>query len=290
MPRSMATPMPPATRKASGAAMRSDQSKSQGALLSDHLLGDEGGVGAEHDQLAMRHVDDAHHAEGDGEADGGEQQHRAEREAEPDVLRLRPHRLHALDGGDAFRRGLGDLGLVDGAERHERREGVAAAVGGDGLDRRDAGRDVGVGFQQRGRAGVFQRLPAPRDPVPSASAVSIASSCSGSGVRKASAAARHPAAGSWAVRRSVESAERIERRSELLTRIAFRRARAAPARGSRRSAGRSLGPGPAPGDAHHDAVGLACVRDRRPGAPRAARPARSSPVAPIAATTSARSE
>ena len=52
----------------------------------DHLLDDEGGVGAEHDHLAMRHVDDAHDAEGDGKADGGEQQHRAQRNAVPDVL------------------------------------------------------------------------------------------------------------------------------------------------------------------------------------------------------------
>ena len=38
----------------------------------------------------MRHVDDAHHAEGDGKADRGEQQHRAERDAVPDVLRRHP--------------------------------------------------------------------------------------------------------------------------------------------------------------------------------------------------------
>jgi hypothetical protein len=40
-----------------------------------------GGVGAEHDHLAMRHVDDAHHAERDGETDCGEQQHAAEADA-----------------------------------------------------------------------------------------------------------------------------------------------------------------------------------------------------------------
>ena len=47
-----------------------------------------GGVGAEHHQLAVRHVDDAHHAEGDGEADGREHQHRAQAQAEE-------QRLHA---------------------------------------------------------------------------------------------------------------------------------------------------------------------------------------------------
>ena len=61
-----------------------------GARGADELLDDEGRVGAEHDHLAMRHVDDAHHAEGDGEADRGQQQHRAERDAVPDVLRRRP--------------------------------------------------------------------------------------------------------------------------------------------------------------------------------------------------------
>ena len=34
-----------------------EQARRMGA---DHLLHDEGGVGAEHDHLAMRHVDDAH--------------------------------------------------------------------------------------------------------------------------------------------------------------------------------------------------------------------------------------
>ncbi len=45
------------------------------------LLADKSGIGAEHDHLAMRHVDDAHHAEGDGEPDRGQQQHAAEADA-----------------------------------------------------------------------------------------------------------------------------------------------------------------------------------------------------------------
>ena len=84
--RSIATPTPPATRKASGRAIRSDMSNSPGALVRITSCTDEGGVGAEHDHLAMGHVDDAHHAEGDGEPDRGKQQHRAEREAVEDVL------------------------------------------------------------------------------------------------------------------------------------------------------------------------------------------------------------
>ena len=46
----------------------------------------------------------AHHAEGDGKADGGEQQHGAERQAIPGVLHIGPEGELALDGGDC---GLG---------------------------------------------------------------------------------------------------------------------------------------------------------------------------------------
>ena len=56
----------------------------------DDLLHDEGRVGAQHHHLAMRHVDHAHGAEGDGEPDRRQQQHRAERDAVPDVLRHLP--------------------------------------------------------------------------------------------------------------------------------------------------------------------------------------------------------
>ncbi|MNU10355.1 hypothetical protein D3C72_2574590 [compost metagenome] len=51
----------------------------------------------------MGHVDDPHHAEGDGEADGGEQQNRAERNAEPDILQGPP------DGAFLFEPGNGRL-------------------------------------------------------------------------------------------------------------------------------------------------------------------------------------
>ena len=45
----------------------------------------------------MRHVDDAHDAEGDGKADRRQQQHRAERDAVPDVLAGRPNGQRAVD-------------------------------------------------------------------------------------------------------------------------------------------------------------------------------------------------
>ncbi len=52
------------------------------------LLDDVGGVGPQHHQLAMGHVDDPHDAEGDGEADGRQHQHRAQGEAEEQGLKL----------------------------------------------------------------------------------------------------------------------------------------------------------------------------------------------------------
>ena len=97
MPRSMTMPTKPATRKASGSAIASDQSNSQGAGPRIDLLDDEGRVGAEHDHFAVGHVDDAHDAEGDGKADGGEQQDGAKRQAVPGVLHDAPEGELALD-------------------------------------------------------------------------------------------------------------------------------------------------------------------------------------------------
>ena len=84
-----------------------------GIAGADHLLHHEGGVGADHHHLAMGHVDDAHHAEGDGKPDRGEQQHRAERQAVPGVLHRRPQREIALDRGDRAGRGLAPPAAAD---------------------------------------------------------------------------------------------------------------------------------------------------------------------------------
>jgi hypothetical protein len=64
----------------------------------------------------MRHVDDAHHAEGDGKADRGEQQHRAERQAVPDVLPGGPERKMVLDLLDACL-DIGAQAFISGRER-----------------------------------------------------------------------------------------------------------------------------------------------------------------------------
>ena len=95
--RSISTPMAPATRKASGHRHEQRQLEPGREAGAAELLDDEGGVGAEHDHLAMRHVDDAHHAEGDGEADRGQQQDRAQADAVDDVLRGGDEREMPLD-------------------------------------------------------------------------------------------------------------------------------------------------------------------------------------------------
>ena len=103
MPRSMARPTSAGDQE--GERQRDGQRpvEQAGRGGADRLLHDEGRVGAEHHHLAMRHVDDAHDAEGDGEADRGEQQHRAQRDAVPDVLPGRPHGQRLVDAGDCRR-------------------------------------------------------------------------------------------------------------------------------------------------------------------------------------------
>ena len=129
-------------------------------MVADQLLRHEGGVGAEHDQLAMRHVDHPHHPEGDGEADRGEQQHRAERQPEPDVLQLAPHRLRsrsisataavaasAISGSSEACSGVS----ADSASLPPRPATTPTAA------TRSA--SVGVGVQQRRRLRLLERLP-----------------------------------------------------------------------------------------------------------------------------------
>ena len=91
-------------------------------------LHDKSRVGAQHDHLAMRHVDHAHGAEGDGEPDGGQQQHRAERNAIPDILRHLPRGQRLLDrvGGG---RGSGlDLAVGGGSDGLQNAERIAVGA------------------------------------------------------------------------------------------------------------------------------------------------------------------
>ena len=62
--------------------------------VGQQLLHHVGGVGAEHDQFAVGHVNHAHHPEGDGQADGRQQEYRAEAQAEE-------HCVSGLERADA---------------------------------------------------------------------------------------------------------------------------------------------------------------------------------------------
>ena len=138
-------------------AMKSlEQTRRVGA---DHLLHHEGRIGAEHDHLAMGHVDHAHLAERDGKADGGKEQDRAEADAVGDVLHEGPEREPLFDGPDARRGNRAQrFRRVGGGERRSRRVLVSAAReledGGDALGLRRVGLqqdDGGAGrFQSRG--------------------------------------------------------------------------------------------------------------------------------------------
>ena len=110
----------------------------------------------------MRHVDHAHDAEGDGKADGGEQQDRAERKAVPGILHRIPDGETVLNGRDGVGRSLLHRRCRAGWQTREHPHRVLIAA----LTNRGYGVDlvgiVGVIAKQHdGRARLRQR---PLDP------------------------------------------------------------------------------------------------------------------------------
>ena len=110
-------------------------------------LHDVGRVGAEHHQLAVRHVDDAHDAERDRQADRDQHEHRAEAQAEEQRLDARIERARAIDrahgaAAAACRTAASRLGeaAVRRSSRAARRAGCAppAAAGRRASRRRRA--------------------------------------------------------------------------------------------------------------------------------------------------------
>ena len=99
----------------------------------------------------MRHVDNAHHAEGDGEADSGEQQHRAERKAIPCVLRHRPHGKAVVDRADGVGRGARHGRRLIRRQSRQHRQRILIAAGADHRDRIDLVGFAGVGLRQHDR-------------------------------------------------------------------------------------------------------------------------------------------
>src|SRR5690606_21044066 len=75
-------------------------------IVGKHIvLQHEGGIGTKHHHFAMCHVDHAHDAKGDGEADGGQYQHRAEAQAKEGGFESGVKRAFAINalerrGGD----------------------------------------------------------------------------------------------------------------------------------------------------------------------------------------------
>src|SRR6202522_3608215 len=104
-------------------------------VVADDFLHDKGNVGADHHHLAMRHVDDAHDAEGNGEADGGEQQHRAERKTVPGVLHRLPQCQAILDGTDCRRGAFHHWGRGGRGQTCEEPERVLVGALANNIDR-----------------------------------------------------------------------------------------------------------------------------------------------------------
>jgi hypothetical protein len=173
-PRSMATPTRPETQNAAGIA----NAIRQPDHVRHQLLNQIGGVGAEHDQLAVSHVDHAHDAERDRQADRRQYQHGACAEPEEQGLyvtekldaffdireggagQIAHRRLGVLFGetqqvvthgrGQAFRHGSDGL-LANGWV------GIAEPCQGQGLQHDAADIRVRFGLEQTGEQfGVFR--------------------------------------------------------------------------------------------------------------------------------------
>src|SRR5690606_27558461 len=70
----------------------------QGNVVGENvMLQYEGGVGTKHHHFAVRHIDHAHDTKGDGQADGGQHQHRAEAQAEKGGFESRVKRALAIN-------------------------------------------------------------------------------------------------------------------------------------------------------------------------------------------------
>ena len=66
-------------------------------MLAEHHLHHVGGVGANHHEFAMGHVDHAHETKGDGQSQRGQQQYTAQADTEKNVSRQGNQGLMAID-------------------------------------------------------------------------------------------------------------------------------------------------------------------------------------------------
>ena len=105
----------------------------------------------------MRHVDDAHHAEGDGEPDGGEKQHRAQRQPVPDVLRRVPETEDLLDLALRAGGGIVKCALARIRRCRQDRPGLLVAARLDHVDGGDLVRLRRIGTEDRRGARLAQQ-------------------------------------------------------------------------------------------------------------------------------------
>ena len=192
-PRSSATPTRrrtgtrPAPRRQIGA------DRTAGGKCAEQLLHDKGGIGAEHDHLAMRHVDDAHHAEGDREPDRGEQQHAAEADAleqiggEPGQPQAVVDRVRAPRRRPARNCGIGFGSCVGTSSSRLLTCGVGSAAADSVADRRQP--FVGVGLRRPSAARLCCIAARISGSFSAASAFSSSAAASAEGCRSASCAA-----------------------------------------------------------------------------------------------------
>ena len=99
----------------------------------ENILDDVGRVSADCDHLAVRHVDDAHKAEGDGETEGDDEENTAEAESAEEGAEKIDGGEMAIDGVEGEAGGGGERGMVGGFSVGERSlEGIGAADGVQG--------------------------------------------------------------------------------------------------------------------------------------------------------------
>ena len=132
-----------ASGESDGKSQRQGQQQRQ-CIIRDEKLHHIAGIGAHHDEFAMRHVDHAHDAKGDGKADGGQEIDRGQRQAVQRQIGglvqsdLELDRLQRIGGGggnrgigfgieqDKAMRGQGRRLII---QRHERRHGTGRGQG-----------------------------------------------------------------------------------------------------------------------------------------------------------------
>jgi hypothetical protein len=131
-----------------------------GPARAAELLHDIGRVGAQHHHLAVRHVDHAHHPEGDGEADGGQEEDRAQADALEQALDHAEEPLAALGRGHRRVKGGAELGRAVGRQgtlgAHELVQHIGRAVTAQDRGTFEAGLWRGALLEQESAAGPLE--------------------------------------------------------------------------------------------------------------------------------------